>query len=101
RARADTDRRFAGIWGLDLGTTMCAVAIFDTQLGKPVLCPWKGHDQFASTLSVDREGNELVGLAGEEIFASWLVGHISAAKRAMGTRRAYRIRERTYRPEEV
>jgi molecular chaperone DnaK len=52
-------------------------------------------------LSLDEEGNELVGLAGEETIAHGLVGHISASKRKIGTQALYRIRERTYRPEEV
>ncbi|MFF1921286.1 Hsp70 family protein [Streptomyces sp. NPDC058221] len=101
QARAETDRRYAGIWGLDLGTTTCAAAVYDTEAGKLVLCPWKGRTHFASTLSLDRQGNELVGLADEEILADWVVGHISASKRAMGTRTVYRIRDRSYRPEEV
>lgn len=101
QARAEVDRRYAATWGLDLGTTTCSAAIYDTQTRQAVLCPWKGRDQFASTLSLDEQGNELVGLAGEEIFAHGLVGHISAAKRKMGTQAVYRIRDRSYRPEEV
>ncbi|MEK8171009.1 hypothetical protein NKH77_19990 [Streptomyces sp. M19] len=46
RARAETDRRYAGIWGLDLGTSTCAVAIYDSEIGKPVLCPWKNRTHF-------------------------------------------------------
>jgi molecular chaperone DnaK len=102
RARSEVDRRYAGIWGLDLGTTTCSAAIYDTQTQRPVLCPWRGRDQFASTLSFDEQGNELVGLAGEETFAHGLVAHIVAAKRKMGTKATYRIRDHTYyRPEEV
>lgn len=101
QARAEVDRRFAGIWGLDLGTTTCAVAIYDTREKQPVLCPWKGATQFASTLSLDARGNELVGLSGEELLASWLTGHVSAAKRAIGTGRQYRLGERSYRSEDV
>jgi molecular chaperone DnaK len=101
QARAETDRRFAGIWGLDLGTTTCAAAIYDTVTRRPVLCPSKGQEQFAATLSVDKQGNEVVGLSGEEIFAGWVAGHVSAAKRRIGSRTAYRIGERSYRPEEV
>ncbi|GAA3204602.1 hypothetical protein GCM10010532_025830 [Dactylosporangium siamense] len=101
QARFEIDQRFAGIWAMDLGTTTCAAAIYDTRTGRAVLCPWKGRPQFPSTLSLDREGNELIGLAGEEVFAGWLVGHVSAAKRRMGSRTTYRVRGRTYRPEEV
>ncbi|WP_456320004.1 Hsp70 family protein [Phytohabitans suffuscus] len=101
QARAETDRRYAGIWGLDLGTTTCAAAIYDSHTRQVVLCPWKGQVQFASTLSLDRRGNEVVGLTGEEILASWVVGHIEGAKRRIGTSTVYRIRDRSYRPEEV
>lgn len=101
KARIEVDQRFAAIWGLDLGTTTCSVAIYDCVNRQPVICPWKGRDQFASTLSLDEQGNELVGLAGEEIFAHGLVGHINASKRKIGTHSVYRIREHSYRPEEV
>jgi molecular chaperone DnaK len=101
QARAEVDRRFARIWGLDLGTTTCSVAIYDTREKQPVLCPWKGATQFASTLSLDARGNELVGLSGEELLASWLTGHVSAAKRAIGTGRQYRLGQRSYRSEDV
>jgi molecular chaperone DnaK len=101
QARAETDRRFAGIWGLDLGTTTCAVAIYDTATTQPVLCPWKGNVQFASTLAVDSRGHELVGLSGEELLAGWLAGHVSGAKRTMGSARTYLIADRSYRSEDV
>jgi molecular chaperone DnaK len=101
RARADVDRRYSAIWGFDLGTTTCAAAIYDCETRQPVFCPWKGHPQFASTLSLDKDDTELVGLSGEEILAPWLVGHIRAAKRRMGSRTLFKIRERTYRPEEA
>ncbi|WP_410612470.1 Hsp70 family protein [Amycolatopsis sp. lyj-109] len=101
RARADVDRRYSEIWGFDLGTTTSAAAIYDRETRQPVFCPWKGHLQFASTLSLDRQGTELVGLTGEEILAPWLAGHIDAAKRRMGSSTRFKIRDRTYRPEEV
>ena len=99
QARREVDKRYARIWGLDLGTTMCSAAIYDTELQRPVLCLWKGRDQFASTLSLDAQGHELVGLAGEEIHG--MVGHISGSKRHMGARKVWQIREQRYRPEEV
>ncbi|MGH8903908.1 MAG: Hsp70 family protein [Egibacteraceae bacterium] len=100
QARDEIDQRYAGIWGLDLGTTNSSVAIYDVETHQPVLCSWKGRVQFASTLTVDARGNELVGLEGEQTLQG-LVGHISASKRDMGTRRRYRIRDRSYRPQEV
>ncbi|AEV84318.1 molecular chaperone DnaK [Actinoplanes sp. SE50] len=102
KAREEIDRRFAGIWGLDLGTSTCAVAVFDTATGRAVLCPTEtGEHLFASTLSLDVHGDELVGLAGERLLTTRLVGHIAAAKRAMGTSRRFSIADREYRPEEV
>jgi molecular chaperone DnaK len=101
RARADVDRRYSAIWGFDLGTTTCAAAIYDTETRQPVFCPWRGAPQFASTLSLDEHGTELVGLSGEETLAPWLVGHIGAAKRLMGSGKHFKVRDRTYRPEEV
>ena len=101
QARRETDQRFSRIWGLDLGTTTCVAAIYDTKLGRPVLCEWRGSAQFASTLSVDKQDNEVIGLAGEEILASWVRGSIKSSKRKMGTRTRYRFQDRSYRPEEV
>lgn len=101
RARAETDQRFARVWGLDLGTTTSAAAVFDTRTGKPVLCPWKGEPQFASTLSLDKQENELVGLSGEETLGGRLLGHIDDAKRRMGGRKSFEIRGHGYQPEDV
>ncbi|TDD46053.1 hypothetical protein E1263_37400, partial [Kribbella antibiotica] len=101
RARGEVDRRYSDIWGFDLGTTTCAAAIYDTETRQPVFCPWKGQVHFASTMSLDREGNELIGLTGEETLMPWLVGHIDAAKRRMGRGTVYKIRDHSYRPEEV
>ena len=101
QARGEIDRRFAGIWGFDLGTTSCAAAIYDTRAEQAVLCPWRGNVQFSSTLSLDQQGGELVGLAGEEVLANWVVGHIGATKRTIGTGKRYKVRDRFYRSEEV
>jgi molecular chaperone DnaK len=101
QARADVDQRFAGIWGLDLGTSYCAAAIYDTRTGRPVVCPWKGDQQFPSTLSIDAQGGEVIGVTGEEVLGDRLLGHISGSKQRMGGRTVFRIRDRSYRPEEV
>jgi molecular chaperone DnaK len=101
RARDEVDRRFADIWGFDLGTTTCVAAIYDTTANRPVVCPWAGRDQFPSTISVDKDGTEIVGLAGEDTLRPGLVGLIARSKRQIGTRTAFRIRERQYSSEEV
>ncbi|HTU72603.1 MAG TPA: hypothetical protein VMG38_03710 [Trebonia sp.] len=82
RARREVEARFSRIWGLDLGTTTCVAAIFDTRLDRPVLCEWRTSTQFAATLSVDNRDNEVVGLDGEEILASWVRGYIRSSKRS-------------------
>jgi molecular chaperone DnaK len=101
QARSDVDARYSGIWGFDLGTTTCAAAVYDTETRQPAFCPWKGEVHFASTVSLDRDGNELVGLHGEETLVPWLVGHIDAAKRKLGRGTVFKVRDRTFRPEEV
>jgi molecular chaperone DnaK len=101
QARNEIEERYARIWALDLGTTTCAVAIYDRQTGQPVLCPWKGRSFFASTLTIDEAGNEIVGVSGEEVLAGWVKGFIGAAKRRIGGSTKYRVRGRVYRTEEV
>ncbi|WP_329174851.1 Hsp70 family protein [Streptomyces sp. NBC_01477] len=101
RARADVDHRFAATWGLDLGTSTCVAAVYDSLAARPVICPDGGKAHFASTLTVTDRGEEIVGLTGDQVLAPWVVGHISAAKRRMGDGIVYRIRDREYRPEEV
>ncbi|MFJ6049939.1 Hsp70 family protein [Streptomyces sp. NPDC092307] len=101
QARADTHARFADVWGLDLGTHSCVAALYDTDSGRPVICPDGVNTQFASTLTVTESGEEIVGLSGDQILAPWVVGHISASKRRMGDGMAYTVLDRSYRPEEV
>lgn len=100
-ARAEVDRRFAPIWGLDLGTHSCVAALYDSLTEQPVICPDGTSPQFASTLSLTEQGEEVVGLTGDQVLATWVVGHISGAKRRMGDGVSFRIRDRVYRPEEV
>jgi len=101
RARNEVDRRYSAIWGLDLGTTTCVVAIYDLVEQRPVTCPWRGRDGFPSTLSLDAQDTEIVGLAGEDILRPGLVGVVQGSKRRMGRRTVFRIREHQYRAEEV
>ncbi|WUH91064.1 Hsp70 family protein [Streptomyces sp. NBC_00433] len=101
RARAEVDSRFAPVWGLDLGTSTCVAAVYDSATGRPAICPDGGKPHFASTLTVTERGEEIVGLTGDQILAPWVIGHISAAKRRMGDGVVFRIRDREYRPEEV
>lgn len=101
QARREVDERFASIWGLDLGTSHCAAAIYDTVEEKPVACEWKGRHQFPSTLCVDKEGNELVGLTMEQIQGARAMTLIRDTKRRMGTAARYLTPAAAYRPEEA
>ncbi|GAB2824415.1 hypothetical protein GCM10022221_23090 [Actinocorallia aurea] len=101
RARAEIDGRYAAAWAMDLGTTTCAVAVYDREAGEPVLCTWNGRSFFASTLVVEEDGTERVGLSGEELLADRVRGAIRAAKRRIGRSTRFRIRDRDYRAEEV
>ena len=101
RARKEVEGRYARIWALDLGTTTSAVAVYDGRTRQAVLCPWKGRQFFASTLTIDADGNETVGVTGEEALAEWVKGFIGAAKRRIGGTTRYRVRGRDYRTEEV
>lgn len=101
KARAEIDRRYCRVWGMDLGTSKSAVAVFDLTRGAAVICPHKGQPHFPSTLALDRAGNELVGLSALDQLRPDLRGCIEGSKRAMGTRRVYRIGDRHFSPEEV
>lgn len=101
RARNEVEKRYTRTWGLDLGTTKCVVAIFDTVTRKPVICDSNGRTQFASTVAFDAAGREFIGLTAAELVRPGLRGAIVASKRLMGTDRRFRIGDRQLRPEEV
>jgi len=100
QAKEEVHTRFSSIWGMDLGTSTCVAAVYDTQTERPVVCPHAGKPYFASTLSVTEKGEEVVGLTGDAMLDP-SIATISAAKRRMGDNHRFRIRSRTYRPEEV
>ncbi|WFE97525.1 Hsp70 family protein [Micromonospora sp. WMMD987] len=100
-ARATVDARFSRIWGLDLGTSTCCAAIYDTAVKQPVPSTWGGPLQFASTLGIDDAGEERVGLSGHGLLQADIVDYISGSKRRMGTGKVDRVRNRLYRPEQV
>jgi molecular chaperone DnaK len=101
RARAEVAARYGAIWGMDLGTSKSAACVFDLQRGTAVVCPHRGDATFASTLAIDKAGNELVGLTALEQLRPDLRGCIEGSKRTMGRRTVYRIGDRQYSPEEV
>ena len=100
-AKAVVDARFSRIWGLDLGTSTCSAAIYDTDVKHPVPYTWGSPLQFASTLGIDEAGEERVGLSGSGLLQADIVDYISGSKRRMGTGKIDKVRNRWYRPEQV
>ena len=101
QARGEIEKRYSRVWGMDLGTSKSAVAVFDVKLGTAVICPHRGQPHFPSTLALDKNGNEIVGLSALEQLRPDLRGCIEGSKRAIGTRKVYRIGDRQFSPEEV
>jgi len=101
RAHDEVAKRFAPMWGFDLGTSKCVVAVYDAVLKRPVICESNGRAQFASSIAFDAAGNEIIGLTAEELVRTGLRGAIVASKRQMGSDRKFRVAERHYRPEEM
>jgi molecular chaperone DnaK len=101
RAGDEIAKRFASMWGFDLGTSKCVAAVYDSVLKRPVICESNGRAQFASSIAFDAAGNEIIGLTAEELVRTGLRGAIVASKRQMGSDRKFRVGERHYRPEEM
>ncbi len=101
QARAEVLQRYGRIWGMDLGTSKSAVALFDLEQRAPLICPHEGKPHFPSTLCIDKHGNEIVGLDALDQLRPGLRGSIEDSKRAMGTRREYKIGDRRFTPAEV
>lgn len=88
------------IIGIDLGTTNSLVAVW--QDGRSVLVPNAlGHTLTPSCVSVDDQGELLVGLAARDRLMSH-PHHTSAAfKRYMGTQKEITLNGKRFRPEEL
>ena len=100
-ARASVDGRYSKIWGLDLGTTNSAAMVYNKEQRRPEACVWKNKRVFPSTLTLDNQGVEVVGLTQEEVLNGKFLGIVSSSKRRMGKNQKYEIGGRTYRPEYV
>ena len=101
KARREVEQRYGRIWGMDLGTSKSAVAVFDLDAGRSIICPDKAQSHFSSTLALDVSGAEIVGLDARDQLRADLRGCIENSKRAMGTRKVYKIGDRQFSPEEV
>src|SRR5215469_2053691 len=88
------------IIGIDLGTTNSLVAVWRD--GKPVLMPNSlGEPLTPSVVSVDDNGEVLVGSAALERQATRPRSTVAAFKRWMGTNRTVELQKKTLRPEEL
>jgi molecular chaperone HscC len=89
------------IVGIDLGTTNSAVAVWLD--GRPQLIPNSlGSYLTPSAVSVDEDGQVLVGMAARERQVTHPAVTATAFKRWMGTQRSTRlVAEKTFRPEEL
>jgi molecular chaperone HscC len=86
--------------GIDLGTTNTAIAVWRD--GQPQLIPNSlGHSLTPSAVSIDDDGQVLVGLAARERQVTHPHLTATAFKRYMGTSRVARLGEREFLPEEL
>jgi molecular chaperone HscC len=86
--------------GIDLGTTNSAIAIWRD--GRAELIPNSiGGVLTPSAVSIDDDGQVLVGLAARERQVTHPGVTATAFKRYMGTRRAIRVGDRDFLPEEL
>jgi len=88
------------IVGIDLGTTNSLVSIWRD--GEARLIPnAQGSFLTASAVSIDDNGEVLVGLAASERVTSHPLRSAAGFKRYMGTNRRLVLADREYRPEEL
>jgi len=90
------------IIGIDLGTTNSLVAYFDDKAGEPQLIP-NAHDEFLtpSVVGIDANGEMLVGKIARERLLTNPLETVNVFKRSMGTKKEYKLGERTFLPEEL
>jgi molecular chaperone HscC len=86
--------------GIDLGTTNSAIAVWHD--GRPRLIPNSlGQVLTPSAVSIDDDGQLLVGMAARERQVTHPRMTATAFKRYMGTNRATRLGDREFLPEEL
>ncbi len=88
------------IVGIDLGTTHSLISTFRD--GEPKLIP-NGLGDFLtpSVVSVDANGAILVGRAARDRLITHPECTVAQFKRAMGSRKTFRLRDKTFLPEEL
>lgn len=90
------------IIGIDLGTTNSLAAYFNNESNEPVLIPNVYGDFLTpSVVSVDANGDMLVGKIARERLLSHPQETVGVFKRSMGTKKEYLLGERKFLPEEL
>lgn len=88
------------IIGIDLGTTNSCAAVYKD--GKAQIIPNSlGNPLTPSAISIDDNGNLLVGLAARERFATHPDQTVTNFKRYMGTKREIKLGKKSYSAEEL
>jgi molecular chaperone HscC len=88
------------IAGIDLGTTNSLIGVWRD--GEARLIPNAlGHNLTPSAVSVDDDGEIIVGLAARERLLTHPKRTAAAFKRYMGTNRTLTLGDKTFRPEEL
>jgi len=88
-------------FGLDLGTSNSAVALFNKKTRKAEIALWRGQQTFPSVFAVDQTGRELLGIPESELIGKSPRGIVTRAKRQMGTDHRYSVDGKTFRAEEI
>ena len=101
-AAAQTVREtYLDCFGLDLGTSNSAVALFNKKTHHAEIALWRGQPTFPSVFAVDQTGRELLGIPESELIGKSPRGIVTRAKRQMGTDHRYTVDGKTFRAEEI
>ncbi len=90
----------ARIIGIDLGTTNSLAAVWENGESKLISNAF-GEYLTPSVVSVDDDGTVYVGKTAKERLAAYPAQTASIFKRFMGTKRVYKLGNKSYRPEEL
>jgi len=88
------------ILGIDLGTTNSLVGVYDHD-GPRLLTNALGELLTPSVVSIDDNGQVIVGRAARDRLVSHPTATVAAFKRLMGTSREVRLRDKSFRAEEL
>ncbi len=88
-------------FGMDLGTSNSAVALFNKRTRQAEIVEWRGRPTFPSVFAVDQSGRELAGIPEAELVGKSPRAIVTNAKRAMGSNNRFKADGKLIRAEEV